>query len=285
MNALQQRLVTVLRNMDALVTAADIRARCQLPQDLGVIDSHLRGLCRRGKAIEVPPGRFAHRDYRLRPDDHVESQAPESPPAAVEEPAAEPSHEPVRQVPRINKTECALEVLRKSATSLSAAMSAEQISKALGGDIDPNTVSSMLCTRRAAGNTPALVSHKAGDGRLWWAWVETQLLPSSQSETETPQQEPPMADNNDIALTRGWGSDISTLAGDKRVGAPSAVGIDDDLAVMLALDEMAGRIGGREVRDRDLKVLMLGRLAEISLPAVAALLQRIIDEDLTAPEA
>lgn len=283
MNALQARLVTILRNMDAPVTAADIRAKCQLPQDLEVIASNLRALCRIGKAIEVSPARFAHRDYQQRPAD-AESPQPLTPVS----PAAEPAP-PAR---RISKTERVLQVLQQHATSMSAAMTAEQISNALGGEIHHNNVSGMLCSRRAAGNTPELVSRRAPDGRLWWAWCATPASPA-QPETETPQEEPDMSNNNNASLARDLGDDIPEfprVKGGKppreMPTEPAAAGdLNKELAVMSALEEMASRLDTRQVRDRELKVAVLDRLAAMSLPSVAALLQRIIDEDLAASEA
>lgn len=49
MNKLQRRLLTILANKDAPVSAAEIRVRCQLPQSVDVIESNLRSLNRIGR--------------------------------------------------------------------------------------------------------------------------------------------------------------------------------------------------------------------------------------------
>lgn len=63
MNALQRRLMTILRTINAPVTATQIRDRCQLPKPVDVIASHLRGLERAGQAREWRPAVWVHRDY------------------------------------------------------------------------------------------------------------------------------------------------------------------------------------------------------------------------------
>lgn len=68
MNDLQRRLVTILQNIDAPVTAEAIRIRCQMPQAEGLIACNLRGLEREGKILQWRRDVFVHKDFNHRAD-------------------------------------------------------------------------------------------------------------------------------------------------------------------------------------------------------------------------
>lgn len=63
MNDLQRRLVTILRTINAPVTATKIRDKCQLPQPIDLIAANLRGLQRAGQICELKPEVWVHREY------------------------------------------------------------------------------------------------------------------------------------------------------------------------------------------------------------------------------
>jgi hypothetical protein len=288
MNPLHVRLLTILRNLNAPATAADIRAKCQLPQDLELIHHALEQLCESGRALKTDIGLFAHRDYgqpeglpepliNPEPDAQPEPEpeqetvepdavalAPEEPPAAAGEKPEGPPNEPV-----VTKTDQVLRVLQKYATSWAQAMAPDDISDVLDGEISASRVSAILCGRRAAGNTPALKSRPAGGKKLEWVWIEG----GAESVDPVVEREPQ-------PVTAAEPSRTDQAAMDADLGELPRLADGDGAEVLKAIESMADSLRSRSIRDRALKVATLDGLARIAPLPVAKLLRRIVAEDL-----
>jgi hypothetical protein len=281
MNPLHVRLLTILRNMNAPATAADIRAKCQLPQDLELIHHALQKLCDAGRAVQTDIGLFAHREYSppeglpealtvghddtpSAPDVPGPEESRPEPPAAVEE-------SPVEAHPTMTKTDQVLQVLQQHASSWAQAMTPDQIAELLPDDFNPNRVSAILCGRRTAGNTPELGSRPGEGKKHEWVWIEGgAVAPAENEPMPVVKPEPPRTDQ---------------AAMDDGLGALPRLADGEGTQVLAAIESMADSLRARPIRDRALKVAALDGLARIAPPPVAQLLRRIVAEDLFDAEA
>lgn len=170
----------------------------------------------------------------------------------------------------VNKTESVLAVLQGDARRQEDAMSAHEISDQLKGVVDPGTVSALLRTRLLAGRTPQLRTAKAARGRVvwWWSVTDADSPPPVIAEEECMQKE-----SNDAQPPRGLVADVPEM--------PPLTKVEPASSLLSELDQMtADAVHG--VADRETKVMVLTRLAAVALPRVAAVLRRIVDEDLPA---